>query len=117
MLAAVPVVFWLSVGTSVATRALNVGAPDAPLGVANTRLAAWLCRLLKVKVPVVVTGEPVMLNRPVESARPTDVTFPVLVPGGVANVPSARKKLTVPPPEAGTRPCRLDVNRFKRLVA
>ena len=35
MLAAVPVVFWLSVGMSAATIARNVGAPAKPLGAAK----------------------------------------------------------------------------------
>ena len=35
-LAAVPVVFWFSVGMSAATMALKVGAPAVPLGAAST---------------------------------------------------------------------------------
>jgi hypothetical protein len=34
--AAVPVVFWFNVGISAATIALNVGAPELPLGAAKT---------------------------------------------------------------------------------
>lgn len=37
--AAVPVVFWLSVGMSAATIALNVGAPAVPLGAARKLFA------------------------------------------------------------------------------
>jgi hypothetical protein len=37
--AALPVVFWLSVGTSAATIALNVGTPAVPFGAARIKLA------------------------------------------------------------------------------
>ena len=37
--AALPVVFWFSVGMSAATTARNVGAPAVPFGAANTKLA------------------------------------------------------------------------------
>ena len=37
--AAVPVVFWFSVGMSAATTARNVGTPAVPFGAANTKLA------------------------------------------------------------------------------
>lgn len=33
-----------------------------------------------MRVPAVITGEPVMLNRPVESASPTEVTVPAPEP-------------------------------------
>ena len=39
---AVPVVFWLSVGMSVATTALKVGTPADPSGAANIKLAVLL---------------------------------------------------------------------------
>jgi hypothetical protein len=38
-IAAVPVVFWFSVGMSDATTALNVGTPAEPLGAAKNVLA------------------------------------------------------------------------------
>lgn len=39
--AAEPVVFWFSVGTSAATIARNVGVPAVPLGAAKNVLAVW----------------------------------------------------------------------------
>ena len=38
---AVPVVFWFNVGMSAAVRERNVGAPDDPLGDANTKFDAF----------------------------------------------------------------------------
>jgi hypothetical protein len=75
-LAAVPVVFWFSVGTSADTMARKVGAPEEPLGAARNVFAVWDLNEDKVSVPEVVTGVPVTLNSPVESASETEVTVP-----------------------------------------
>jgi hypothetical protein len=87
-LAAVPVVFWLSVGTSAATIALKVGAPEDPLGAAKNVLAVWLEKLEAATDKV-----------PPKVRLPLDVTVPVKV-----------KPLTVPvPPTLVTVPVVLDV--------
>ena len=82
---AVPVVFWLSVGTSAATSARNVGVPAEPLGAASTVLA--LCDAKSdgvtasvppnVKLPLVVTV-PVRVNPLTVPVPPTLVTVPVV---------------------------------------
>ena len=38
-------------------------------------------------------------------------------PAGTAQVPSARRKLVVPPPDAGARPFAEDVKLFRSAVA
>ena len=83
-MAAVPVVLWLSVGTSAATRARNVGVPAEPSGAAKNVLA--LCDAKSdgvttsvppnVKLPLVVTV-PVRVNPLTVPVPPTLVTVPV----------------------------------------
>ena len=92
--AAVPVVFWFSVGTSAATKARNVGTPAEPFGAARTVLAVWLAKLEgatasvppRVIVPVVVIGPPVSVSPLTVPAVATDVTVPVVldVPAPIA---------------------------------
>jgi hypothetical protein len=104
MLPAVPVVFWLSVGTSAATKERNVGAPELPLGPANTVLADWDWKEARVRFPDVVTGVLVMLNRPVLSTNPTAVTVPpddveamsIVEPAGVILIPVPATKERAP---------------------
>ena len=98
--AALPVVFWLSVGTSAATIERKPGVAAPPLvGPANTRLAACVARLI-ASVPVVVTGEPEMdmidgtvaatlLTVPLP-ASPATLMFPVAV-----GVPVVRSMATI----------------------
>ena len=82
-LAAVPVVFWLRVGTSAATSERKVGVPAAPLGPAKT-VFANCDENVAVRVPEVVTGEPEIVNTDTGSARPTEVTVAELVPAPIA---------------------------------
>ena len=94
---AVPVVFWLSVGTSAATMARKVGAPGAPLGAAKNVLAVWDAKSdavtasvpPSVKLPELVTV-PVRVNPLTVPAPETEVTVPVVgvVHVGVAPVPA-----------------------------
>jgi hypothetical protein len=86
ILLAVPVVFWLRVGMSAGTMRRKVGAPADPLGAAKNVLAALDWNEAKVRVPAVVTGLPVMLNKPVESAKPTEVTVPEPPPPPVEEI-------------------------------
>jgi hypothetical protein len=65
-------------------------------------------------VPDPVTGDPDTDKMLTGAERPTEVTVPE---PATAQVPSARRKLVVPPPEAGTKPCREELNRFKAAVA
>ena len=84
--AAVPVVFWFSVGISAATTALNVGTPAEPLGAAKNVLAVWLAKFdgktasvpPKVKLPLVVTV-PLRLRPLTVPVPPTEVTVPVVL--------------------------------------
>ena len=64
-------------GRSAATRARKAGAPAAPLGAAKTKLAVWLARVA-LRVPLVVTGEPVTVKR-LGRLRPTLLTVPLLM--------------------------------------
>jgi hypothetical protein len=67
------------------------------------------------RVPEPVTGEPDVPKIEVAGTlNATDVTVPV--PVGAAQVPSARRKLVVPPAEAGTKPCSDEVKRFSIAV-
>lgn len=54
-------------------------------------------------VPLEVIGDPDTVIAEFEDATPTDVTVPV-PDGGVAQFPSALKKLDVPPPDPATTP-------------
>ena len=74
---AVPVVFWLSVGTSAATIARNVGTPAEPFGAARTVLA-----VCDAKSDGVTTNVPPSVSDP-----------------AVVTVPLRLKPLTVPVPE------------------
>jgi hypothetical protein len=65
----------VSVGISPATRALNVGAPAAPVGAANTVAAVWLASVAE-SVPLAVTGEPDTVKIP-GNVKATLVTVPV----------------------------------------
>src|SRR5713226_7418387 len=49
---------------------------------------------------------------------PAIVVVPTVRPpeGGAANVPSARRKFVVPPPEAGTQPISVDVKILHSVV-
>jgi hypothetical protein len=60
--------------------------------------------LATVQVPVLVIVQVPLTEMPVPAAMVALVTVPIPEPDGTANVPSARKKLDVPPPEAGTHP-------------
>lgn len=92
-IAAVPVVFWFSVGTSAATIVRNVGTPAKPFGAAKNVLAVWLAKLEavtasvppKVKLPLVVTV-PVRVNPLTVPVPLTLVTVPVVleVPAPIA---------------------------------
>lgn len=53
---------------------------------------------------------------PLAVVTDTEVTVPV-PDGGAAHVPSALKKLDVPPPEAGAIPCKEDVNWLRSAVS
>jgi hypothetical protein len=83
-LAAVPVVFWLSVGTSAATIARNVGVPAVPLGADRNVLAVCDAKLEAVTAsvppsvsePDVVTV-PLRLSPLTVPVPPTEVTVPV----------------------------------------
>lgn len=83
---------------------LKVGAPEAPLGAAKKVFCACDLKLARVSVPEEVTGEPVTLNKPVESARPTDVTVPPgpvfaivrVEPEGVIEIPVPAAKVSAP---------------------
>ena len=46
---------------------------------------------------------------------PGPLTLPV-PPPAAAQVPSALRKFVVPPPEAGTTPCRVELKTFKNAV-
>ena len=91
--AAEPVVFWFSVGTSAATIARNVGAPATPLGAAKKVLAVWLAKFAgmtesvppNVRFPLVVTV-PLRVRPLTVPVPPTDVTVPVVldVPAPIA---------------------------------
>ena len=91
VLAAVPVVFWFSVGTSAAASARNVGVPEEPFGAAKIVLAVWEAKLEgvtasvppRVRLPVLVTvpERVIPLTVPVPL---TDVTVPV--PGAEAEI-------------------------------
>jgi hypothetical protein len=71
---------------------------------------------LNAIVPLVVIGEPVTVKK-VGAVIATDVTVPEPpVPGGVAHVPSARKNVVVPPPDAGVKPCKLELNKLSIAV-
>ena len=91
VLAAVPVVFWFSVGTSAAASARNVGVPEEPFGAAKIVLAVWEAKLEgvtasvppRVKLPVLVTV-PVRLIPLTVPVPLTDVTVPV--PGAEAEI-------------------------------
>jgi hypothetical protein len=72
--AALPVVFWLSVGTSADTIDRNEGVPELPLGELRKRFCDWLANTA-VSVPEVVTGEPETVKI-FGSDKPTDVTVP-----------------------------------------
>jgi hypothetical protein len=104
MFAAVPVVFWLRMGISAGTINRKVGAPALPLGAAKNVFADWLFNEDRVSVPALVTGLPVMLNNPVESARPTAVTVPPLLveviiivePSGVIVMPAPGTRVSAP---------------------
>ena len=94
-------------GMSAATSERKVGAVAAPVdGPANTKLADCVVRV-PVRVPDAVTGLPDTLKM-LGRANPTLVTVPPLL-GGVAQVPSALKKLAVPPPEDGASPLSAEV--------
>jgi len=90
---AVPVVFWLSVGTSAATIVRNVGVPATPSGAARNVLAVCAAKLAAVTTsvppsvsdPDVVTV-PLRLKPLTEPVPDTDVTVPVveLVPAPMA---------------------------------
>ena len=45
------------------------------------------------------------------------VNWLIPVPGGEAQLPSARRKFVVPPPDAGASPCKRLVKVFKNAVA
>jgi hypothetical protein len=84
--AAVPVVFWFSVGISAATKARNVGTPAAPFGAAKIVFAVWLAKFdgvtasvpLRVRLPEDVTV-PERLRPLTVPVPPTDVTVPVVL--------------------------------------
>lgn len=69
---------------------------------------------MTARVPVVVIGLPVTVNQ-VGVVSATDDTVPELL-GGVAKVPSALRKLVVPPPLAGTAPLSDDVKVLTSVV-
>lgn len=78
------------VAISSATAVLKVGAAAAPLvGPANKVFAACVARTA-VNVPLEVTGDPETVRK-AGMDNATEVTVPVPVPGGTANVPSSRK--------------------------
>lgn len=94
--AADPVVFWFSVGTSATTMARKVGTAAAPEdGPAKNRLALWVARA-PVSVPEAVTGEPDTVKMD-GNARPTLVTVP-------EPPPSACHVAVVPLVATGTHP-------------
>ena len=76
--AAVPVVFWLSVGTSADTSARNVGATAEPDdGPARTVFAVCV-KAVAVTVPLVVTAvEGVLLSIIPSPVKVTEVTVPL----------------------------------------
>jgi hypothetical protein len=62
-------------------------------------------------------GTPETVIVDAELVSPTDVTVPLPPPpGGVAQVPSARRKLAVPPPDAGTIPGNIEVKTLGVIV-
>jgi hypothetical protein len=92
--AAVPLVFWLSVGTSAETSERNVGCAAAPVvGPAKTVLAVSVLSV-SVSVPLPVTGEPEMVKMGAvdPSANATLVTVP-LPPPAAAHAPSPRRNV------------------------
>jgi hypothetical protein len=102
---AVPVVFWLSVGTSAATIARNVGTPAEPFGAARTVLAVCDAK-----------SDGVTARVPPSVSEPVDVTVPLRL-----------RPLTVPVPETDVTVPTFDVKpegllagyapRFVRAVA
>jgi hypothetical protein len=112
MLLAVPVVFWLRVGISVATIALKLGLPLLPFGAAKKVFAVCDIRF-KVKVPEVVTGLPLTVYSTPGDDSPTLVTVPEVagaedthaVPFEVSTLPDAPDAASpVPPLATGTMP-------------
>jgi len=97
--AALPVVFWLSVGMSAATTVLNDGTPAEPFGAAKNVLAVCDAKLEgvtakvppNVKFPDVVTVPDRLIPETVP-VPPTDVTVPEPVPAPIAvlNVAASR---------------------------
>ena len=73
--------------------------PAVPVGAARNVEDAWLFREASVKVPAVVTGLPLTVNSPVESASPTDVTVPT--PAGRSAVTRALNVGIAAAPVAG----------------
>ena len=90
----------LATGKSAATMLLNVGAAALPLvGPANTLLAFWVFQE-PVKVPLVVTGLPEIVNSLVGKDNSTDVTVPLPPPlGKFQLVPLMVKDLASVAPE------------------
>jgi hypothetical protein len=97
ILAAVPVVFWFNVGNSLAIAA----AIDVPL---PNKIPVTVVDIVIAGVVVEVATVPA---KPLAVTTLTEVTVPV---PATAQVPSALKKFTVPPPENGTRPFKVEVN-------
>ena len=58
-----------------------------------------------------------VVNRGERLPLETEVTVPLVAPGGTAKVPSARKKFVVPPPLAGTAPERLELKVLTKVVS
>jgi hypothetical protein len=91
--AALPVVFWLSVGISAATTARNVGVPDALLGAARNVLAACDPK-----------SDAVTKSVPPRVREPDVVTVPVRVSPLTVPVPLTDVTVPLPPPLIGTQP-------------
>jgi hypothetical protein len=88
-----------------------IGPPVSPVPVATEVTPV----LATVQVPVVVIVHVPLTDMPVPAAMVALVTVPMPEPDGTANVPSARKKLDVPPPEAGTHPDTVLV-KFRQVM-
>jgi len=99
--AALPVVFWFKVGTSVVAIVRNAGTPIPDAGPAKKVAWFWLAKA-PVRVPVPVTGELVTVNM-AGNASPTEVTVPA-PEAGVCQVglPDTTVNTCPLPPAAGT---------------
>jgi hypothetical protein len=86
-----------------------VVAPVPPLAIGSAVPEYAIAR-----VPLLVTGLPLTVKI-LGAVRPTLVTPPE-DPAGVVQLPSARKKLVVPPPEAGVNPASVELKLASTLV-